>query len=57
MMFYGAPGATCSGAADKKPVGGAVANGTPFSIPGKPSFSYAPGKATIGVSLQAKTLL
>lgn len=54
MMFYGAPGAT-QWSYRQKPVGGAVANGTPFSIPGN-LLSYAPGKATIGVSLQAKNI-
>lgn len=52
MMFYGAPGAT-QWSYRQKPTGGAVANGTPFSLPGN-LLSYAPGKATVGVSLQSK---
>ncbi|EPF7382830.1 phage tail protein, partial [Escherichia coli] len=52
MMFYGAPGAT-QWSYRQKPIGGPVAEGTPFPLPGG-LLSYAPGKATVGVSLQGK---
>ncbi|HBQ4285343.1 TPA: phage tail protein [Escherichia coli] len=52
MMFYGAPGAT-QWSYRQKPIGGSVAEGTPFPLPGG-LLSYAPGKATVGVSLQGK---
>lgn len=52
MMFYGAPGAT-QWSYRQKPIGGPVAEGTPFPLPGG-LLSYAPGKATVGVSLQGR---
>ncbi|MCQ4453434.1 MULTISPECIES: SGNH/GDSL hydrolase family protein [Enterobacter] len=52
MMFYGAPGAT-QWSYRQKPIGSPVAEGTPFQLPGG-LLSYAPGKATVGVSLQGK---
>lgn len=53
-MFYGAPGAT-QWTYRQKPIGGQVAEGTPFPLPGG-LLSYFPGKATVGLSLQGKTL-
>lgn len=52
VMFYGAPGAS-QWAARQKEIGGAVVDGSPFSLPGG-LLSYAPGKATVGVALQSK---
>ena len=52
LMFYGAPGAS-QWAVRQKAIGGAVVNGSPFSLPGG-LLSYAPGKATVGVALQSK---
>lgn len=51
-MFYGAPGAS-QWAVRQKAIGGAVVDGSPFSLPGG-LLSYAPGKATVGVALQSK---
>lgn len=52
VMFYGAPGAT-QWSYRQKQLGGSVVEGTPFPLPGG-LLSYAPGKATVGVSLQGK---
>lgn len=52
LMFYGAPGAP-QWDVRQKAIGGAVVNGSPFSLPGG-LLSYAPGKATVGVALQSK---
>ncbi|OEM82254.1 SGNH/GDSL hydrolase family protein, partial [Escherichia coli] len=54
IMFYGSPGAS-QWSYRQKTVGRPVLDGAPFQLPGG-LLSYAPGKASIGVSLQSKNL-
>lgn len=55
VLIYAAPGAS-SWSYRVKQVGQSPVDGTPVSIPGGNVLSYASGKATIGVTLQSKTM-